>query len=87
MGRQKEVSFRVPAGSKLNVYELVKFYRAPSEYHTEYVGTEDGYDVYKATVSSNSGGSYYYTVAKEKCVTTSAVFGKGASPSPWRRVR
>ncbi len=78
MGQETEMTFRVPKGSKLNVYTLVKFYRAPSEYHTKFERTEGNYDIYTAKVTtaidSVGAANYFYTVTKDNCVTTSATF-------------
>ena len=79
MGRETQVTFRVPTGAKLGVYELVKFYRSPLGFQTEYVSTEDEYDIYTATVATPAGGTYYYTVSKEGCITTSDVFEPSAT--------
>lgn len=74
MGKKSVVEFRIPSGASLGVYSLVKFYRPSLEYETKFIKTEDGYDIYEAYIANSSGGNYYYTVSKQGCVTTSAVF-------------
>ena len=74
MGKKTKVTFNIPKGAKLKVQQLVKFYRQLNEYRVTLVGEKDGFDVYEAYVSDDTGGKLQYEVIKDGYIKKAACF-------------